>query len=292
MLDPFEGAGRDFQGLLQVRQPIKRLTDPVLNIIADSEVVGVKAFVHVHCNEPLLFGGQLDNFVRFLNIQAQRLFRYDVRAAIECGQNHFCVQMVGHRHGDHVQFGKVAKQLLPRSLAGVCLGLLTGPGFEILRRAVGGLFCSRGNGDQFELDLCQIASPPIQTHSAKLRSNASALQVSVSAQMNIAAEHAGAYQGDSKRVFHDNIAPILGSNLRKVYRSNPPVAMSFRRDGGLSVATYRSAATSEARRRLDGLRPSKIARQSGVALRLPSLAAALHRSQLRNLRFEPGALNL
>src|SRR5207237_8616162 len=57
LLDPFESAGRDFQRFLQVRQPIKRLTDPVFNIIADPEVVGVIALVHVHGYEKLFFAG-------------------------------------------------------------------------------------------------------------------------------------------------------------------------------------------------------------------------------------------
>src|SRR6266404_4107394 len=153
LLDPFESAGRDFQRLLEVRESVKRLTDAVFYIVADPEVVRVIAFMHVHYNEALFFAGQLDNLIRLLNVQTQRLFSYHVGSILEGGQNNLGVQMVGRRYGYHIQFGKIAKQLLPRSLTRVCLGLMTSPSFEILRRAFGGLLCSRGNGDQFKPDL-------------------------------------------------------------------------------------------------------------------------------------------
>ena len=61
LLDPLEGAGRDVQRLLQVGRAVERRADALLDLLANAQVVGVVALVHVHRHDAVLRARQLDD---------------------------------------------------------------------------------------------------------------------------------------------------------------------------------------------------------------------------------------
>jgi hypothetical protein len=70
------------------------------------------------------------------------------------------------------------------------------------RGASGGLRCSRGNRCQLEFYLGEIPRPGIETDPAQLRTDASALQIGIRAQMNVTAKHSSTDEGYFDRFLH------------------------------------------------------------------------------------------
>jgi hypothetical protein len=73
---------------------------------------------------------------------------------------------------------------------------------ENFASAFSGGFRSGRNRRQIERDGRQIARPTVKANAAQLRRHARALQIRLSAQMDISAEHAGADQGNFDFSFH------------------------------------------------------------------------------------------
>ena len=184
------------QRLLQVRRAVKRLTDALLDLVPDAQMVGVVALVHVHGDDAVLRARQLDDPVGLRDVQAHRLFGENMDAGLERGQNDLRVQRVGRGHGHHIEVGKRAQDVQPGLLAGKGLGRVARPALEVLPGPAGGLFRARRDCDQLEFDWPQIPRPGVQSDASELRADAGALQVGIRPCMHVPAEHAGADQGN------------------------------------------------------------------------------------------------
>jgi hypothetical protein len=66
----------------------------------------------------------------------------------------------------------------------------------------GGLLRARGDGDEVELHGGEIAAELVEADARELAGDAEALEVGVRAEVDIAAEHAGADEGDFDDGFH------------------------------------------------------------------------------------------
>src|ERR1044071_3202882 len=203
LLDPFKGARSHFKRFLKIGKSIKRRADAFLDLVLYPEVVRVIAFMHIDRDEPILFGCQFKYLVGFMNIQAQWLFCNYVRAMLKRGHDYLSVQMVRSGHSDDIQSWKITEELLPGRFTRVAPGLKTGEGLEVLCSPEGGLFGTSGNGNEFEFDLSQVASPRIQAEPSQLWSDARTLQVGISAKMHVASKHACANQSNFESLFHD-----------------------------------------------------------------------------------------
>jgi hypothetical protein len=79
---------------------------------------------------------------------------------------------------------------------------MAGPFLECGGGFLGGLLRARSDGDEFELHRCEVSRKLVQANPRKLTSDAEALEVGISAQVNIATEHPGTDKSDSDFLFH------------------------------------------------------------------------------------------
>ena len=122
LLDPLERARGNFERLFEVRRAVKRLANAFFDVVADSEVIRVVTFMHVHGDDAVLLLCEPDDFIGFCDVEAHRFFSDDVNATFERRENDFRVQMIwsGHRH--HVHVREIAQYIQPRFVPKVRLG--------------------------------------------------------------------------------------------------------------------------------------------------------------------------
>ena len=137
LLDPLEGAGRDFQRLFENRPAVDRLADQMLDVVPDPHVVRVVPLVHVDADDPIRRLTGRDDPVGFVGEQAHRLLGDDVDAALERGEDHWCVQVVRRGDGHDVEIRMIPEDVDPRSLAVVLIRPVAGVAFEDICRALG-----------------------------------------------------------------------------------------------------------------------------------------------------------
>src|SRR4051812_765400 len=189
LLDPFERASRNFKRLFEISCAIKRLADPVFDVVANPQVVRVEALMHVHGYDTILFPRQGNNLIGLRHMKAHRLFRNDMRPALKRSEDDFSVQVIRRSDGHDIQIWKIPKDLQPGLLAKVSFGRVAGPFLEILLNQPRRFFGSSRHRSQLEPDRREVSAPMIQPHSPELRRDAGPLQVSVSPRVNVATEH-------------------------------------------------------------------------------------------------------
>ena len=157
LLGPFEGAGRDFEGFLEVGDPIQRFADTLFDVARDAQVIRVVTLVHIHRDHPVFFHRQLNDLIGLNDFEAHRLFSDDVRTGLQRCEDDLGVQVVRGGYGQDVEVGKIAQDINPRRFARVCLRGVSGPIFEILRGTSRRGCASGGDRHQLKLDWRQLA---------------------------------------------------------------------------------------------------------------------------------------
>jgi hypothetical protein len=120
----------------------------------------------------------------------------------ECREDRLGMQMIRRGHCKYIEIREVLQDRMPRFIAVIGTRLVVGERLEVRRSLLGGLLRARGNGDQRELDGREVAIPQVEPDPCKLAGDAEALQVGISAGVDIAAEHAGADEGDLEGLGH------------------------------------------------------------------------------------------
>ena len=124
------------------------------------------------------------------------------------------VEIVRRGDGEDVEIGDVAQDVVPRRGAVIGAGLVAGPFLEMGLGAAGGGFGARGDGDQVELHRGEIARPFIEADAGELPGDAEALEIGVGAEMDVAAKHAGADEGDLDGVSHGDLLGVGRAGCR------------------------------------------------------------------------------
>ncbi len=134
-----------------------------------------------------------------------------MHALRERGENRLRVQMVRRGHRQDIEIGKIAQDVVPRRLAEISARLVAGPFLEMLlaEPSRADVSRARGDGDQFEFHRREFARPFVEADARELAGDAEALQIGVSAQVNIAAEHAGAGESDFDGAIHNSSGASL-----------------------------------------------------------------------------------
>ena len=97
--------------------------------------------------------------------------------------------MVRRGHGEHVEVGEIAEDVVPRFVAVVALGRMAGPFLERGSGFLGGLLRARGDGDEVELHRREVARKLVEPDARELPGDAEALEVGIRAEVDVAAEH-------------------------------------------------------------------------------------------------------
>src|SRR5207249_3374424 len=126
------------------------------------------------------------------------------------------VQMIRRGDGEHIEVWEITQDVVPRFVAEVALGRMAGPILERGGGFPGGLLRARGDGDEVELHRRGVAVELVEADARELAGDAEALEVGVGAEVNVAAEHAGADEGDFDGGFHEvrRAHLIHGANAR------------------------------------------------------------------------------
>ena len=136
------------------------------------------------------------------------------------------MQMVRRGDREHVEVREVAQDVVPRRLAEVGAWRVSGPFRELPPRASRRSLRARGHGDQLELHAASVARPVVEPDARELAGDAEALQVGVGAQVDVAAEHAGADEGDLDSVFHAILCRVAPDNIN-IIGASPHQAATF-----------------------------------------------------------------
>ena len=152
--------------------------------------------MHVHGDDEAFGACGGDDFVGLVDGKAHGFFGNDVNTFRERGEDGLGVEIVRRGDGEDVEIGNVAEDVVPRSGAVIGAGLVAGPLLEMGLRAAGGGLGACGNGDEIELHRGEVACPFIKAHAGELPADSKALKIGVSAEMDIAAKHAGADEGN------------------------------------------------------------------------------------------------
>ena len=74
LLGPFEGAGRDFERFFEIGSAVERVADAVLDVVANAEVIGIVAFMHVHSDDAVFLFRERDDLVGFGDVGMTAIF--------------------------------------------------------------------------------------------------------------------------------------------------------------------------------------------------------------------------
>ena len=117
--------------------------------------------------------------------------------------------MIRCRHGENVQIGEVAKNITPRGFAEVGPGCVPSPLLECSGRTLGGFWGTSCHCHKFKFHCGKITRMLVEADARELASDAKALEIGVSAEMNIAAKHTCANQGKLDSFAHDRERSVV-----------------------------------------------------------------------------------
>src|ERR1041384_2896814 len=90
LLNPFEGAGRDLQWLLEIRRTIQRIANPLADVLPNAQMVRIITLVHIHRHDSVFFSGEFDDLVSLGGVETHWFLGHDRRVCAKTRGSSLC----------------------------------------------------------------------------------------------------------------------------------------------------------------------------------------------------------